>query len=164
MQDEMVYKPAMGSHLSHEQAQRYGARIHALALERDSVDAEDVLTDAETAESPLHDYFEWEDSEAAHKYRVNQARYLLRSIVVTVTTNGEEHDARLTYNVIVKDKSTYVPIERVMTDKEIHEQVVEKALRQLRSWQRQYREVQELYHVVDAIQTALAQVPELVAA
>jgi hypothetical protein len=34
----------------------------------------DVLREAENLSSPLHDYFEWDDDEAAHKFRLLQAR------------------------------------------------------------------------------------------
>lgn len=45
-----------------------------------------VLEDARSKKSPLHDQFEWDDSEAAHKYRIEQARVLIRSVRVEVVT------------------------------------------------------------------------------
>lgn len=45
-----------------------------------------VLEDARSKKSPLHDQFEWNDGEAAHKYRLDQARTLIRSVRVEVVT------------------------------------------------------------------------------
>jgi hypothetical protein len=46
-----------------------------------------VLADARDPESPLHDCFEWDDAKAAAAYRIDQARVLIRSIEIVVTTD-----------------------------------------------------------------------------
>jgi hypothetical protein len=48
------------------------------------VDAETVVKAAKPKNSPLHDHFEWNDGEAAHKYRLIQARTMIRSVGVIV--------------------------------------------------------------------------------
>lgn len=47
---------------------------------------EDVVRDARSAKSPLHQFFEWDDSTAAHRWRLVIARQVLRLIVVEVAT------------------------------------------------------------------------------
>lgn len=47
---------------------------------------EAVVRAAKDPTSPLHKRFEWDDSEAAHQYRLEQARRLIRSVMVTITT------------------------------------------------------------------------------
>jgi hypothetical protein len=42
--------------------------------------AEKLLEEATPAGSRLHEAFEWDDVEAAHQYRLTQARHLLRSL------------------------------------------------------------------------------------
>lgn len=46
---------------------------------------DDVLADAVNPESPLHDQFDWDDSSAARKYRLDQARTLIRSVRLVLT-------------------------------------------------------------------------------
>lgn len=46
--------------------------------------ASTVLAAAASDESPLHDYFTWDDSEAAEKYRMKQADDLIRRVRVRV--------------------------------------------------------------------------------
>lgn len=56
-------------------------------LERDNgrLVPADVVEAARDPESPLHHHFEWDDSEAAQRYRITQARTLIRSVLVEIT-------------------------------------------------------------------------------
>lgn len=46
--------------------------------------AVDVVKEAKSESSPLHKHFEWDDTEAATKWREEQARNLIRSVKITV--------------------------------------------------------------------------------
>jgi len=48
---------------------------------------EDAIEDAKDPESPLHPHFTWDDSEAAQKQRLYEARTLIRSVRVTTVVN-----------------------------------------------------------------------------
>jgi|SRR5215472_2243064 len=48
-----------------------------------------VVDAARAPDSPLHPLFEWDDSAAAEKYRLDQARTIIRRVTVTVTTQEE---------------------------------------------------------------------------
>jgi len=64
------------------------AELTRLAAENDGRLTPDNVVDAATDEtSPLHGFFEWDDDAAAHMYRVEQARHLIRSVRVDVTTS-----------------------------------------------------------------------------
>lgn len=63
---------------------------------------ERLVERASNKKHPLHDFFCWDDTRAAHLYRVDQARELIRRVEVTVTANEIElrvpyaiHDVRL---------------------------------------------------------------------
>lgn len=159
MADKMVFKPVAGSHLTTEQAERYGHRLYELHQELDGLTPEDVVSDAQLANSPLHDYFEWDDTVAANGYRDHQARYLLRNINVVVTSQGHEHEVRFLHAVKVEDARRYIAVNIVLEQPDLHSQIIEEALRQLQAWQRKYREYKDLHPVVSAIETALAQLP-----
>jgi hypothetical protein len=45
---------------------------------------EKVVAAAADAASPLHDQFEWDDTEAAHRFRLGQARELIRAQKIVV--------------------------------------------------------------------------------
>lgn len=62
------------------------AAVVALENEHGRLTPEYVLEEAAIETSPLHGCFEWDDSVAAHKHRLDQARRLIRSVKVVVTT------------------------------------------------------------------------------
>ena len=50
-----------------------------------------VVDAARDEKSPLHGAFEWDDTEAAQKYRLLQAQSLIRSFKVEIERNGQTH-------------------------------------------------------------------------
>jgi hypothetical protein len=65
-------------------------RNELMRIYRDSGDEltpEAVVEAAEPEDSPLHNRFEWDDSEAGRLYRLNQARELIRSVDLTFARN-----------------------------------------------------------------------------
>ena len=62
-------------------------RIRSLEEKDGTLTAESVLNDAANPASPLHSHFQWDDSKAAHAYRIDQARTLIRSVRLVITTN-----------------------------------------------------------------------------
>lgn len=46
-----------------------------------------VVADARRPASPLHSFFEWDDGKAAQAWRIEQARDLIRTVMVVVTTD-----------------------------------------------------------------------------
>lgn len=51
-----------------------------------------VVEAAQPETSPLHEYFEWDNSEAAKLYRETQARYLIRSVSVRYIKKDEDKE------------------------------------------------------------------------
>jgi hypothetical protein len=65
------------------------ARLEKIAsLNGGRITPDAVLQDAKGKNSPLHDQFTWDNSEAAEQWRLSQARELIRSIRVEVTTES----------------------------------------------------------------------------
>src|SRR5690606_25037488 len=127
------FQAVKGSRLNEEQAQRYGESIYALVEERDgAVTPDDVLAAAKPKRSKLHDWFEWDDSEAAHKYRLNQAAYLLRSINIVIHREDGDAEVRAFHNVIIQREEVrervYADAHRVFTEQEYRAQVIDQAV------------------------------------
>jgi hypothetical protein len=100
------------------------ARIEADNDGRLTPDA--VLVDAQDPESPLHDYFEWDNDKAAAAYRIEQARTLITSVRVTIKT--ETRSVRSVY--YVRDPSAenqqqgYVSVDRLRTDADLAREAI----------------------------------------
>ena len=75
-----------------------------------------VVKSAKDPRSPLHGAFEWNDKVAGHKYRLQQARALIRDVHTTVVVHGRRvvvptyaHDPARTeqgYKAVAKIKSS----------------------------------------------------------
>ena len=78
--------------------------------------------------SELHKCFEWDDSEASRKYRLNQANQILCSISIEI-----KEEPKVTQRVYVNVKSsnsgikTFKNIKDVLGDDEEYKQLIEKA-------------------------------------
>lgn len=63
------------------------AALEALTAENDEVLLPDaIVAAAKKKDSVLHPLFEWNDSKAAHAHRIDQARALVRTIKIDITT------------------------------------------------------------------------------
>jgi hypothetical protein len=154
------YQASTGYHrMTHEKAQQYGEHLADLAARNDDqLEPVVVVTDARRRSSPLHDYFEWDEKVAAHEYHLVQARNLIRSVEVVIKREGKEVQVRAFHSVVIKrndhTERAYAPVERVMSEPELRAQVIDRALRELESWQERYSKYKELGAVFSAIRTA----------
>ena len=108
------YKPRKGSHgISKKQAQVYGNYLHTLMAKKGGeLTPNEIIEDASRGSSPIHSFFEWDDTTAAIKYRQQQARYLMACVVVDVKLDGANVETRTFFNVKNDEKQTvYVTFE-----------------------------------------------------
>ena len=159
----MVYKAARGSILTDEQAQCYGEHIATtFGNGHVEVTAEDIIEDARSQLSPTHEFFEWDDTEAAAQYRLQQAKYMLRSIHIVVETHEQEIETRAFVNVRVTEpeperKRVYMNVQHALSEEQIKEQVIDEALRQLDAWRARWSGYTELAGLFAAIEQAREQ-------
>jgi len=64
------------------------AAVRALEARNGRLDTADVVDAARNPDSPLHGYFEWDDSAAAEAYRLSQAETLIRRFKIVVTVEN----------------------------------------------------------------------------
>lgn len=104
---------------------------------------EAVLEYAKNKKSELNKCFEWDDSIAGEKYRLQQASYVLASISIIV--NEEPRKAtRMYVNVKKEDKKIYKNIVSVLENDEEYQQLLDKAEREFISYKESYEELIKL--------------------
>lgn len=92
-----------------------------------------VVNEAADPASPLHNWFEWDDSVAAAYYRLWQARALLNSFEISYTRpDGSTSTVREFPSVQTEQGRRYRLIERVAGNRESIDSVVADFDRQLR--------------------------------
>ena len=177
-----VFQFRDGSQL-HGDAQAAGERLHAIKASKSALTPELVLADASAKRSPLHAYFEWDDTEAAQKYRLAQAGHLIRSVVVTFEEVEPPSERQVSLQGVaaaplsparpvraflpIRDEegqSSYVPTQEAMADGDMRRQVLERAHAEMAAVGRKYRELQELSGVFQALDQVAEQLREPTAA
>lgn len=134
--------------------------IKNLASKHDGeITPEIVVEEARKKRSPLHSFFVWDDSEAAEKYRLVQAQYLIRRIKVNYEVS-ECKSIRVRAYVNVRgdqpgdEPSTngfYVPIEKALTVESYRDQLLSQCRRDVRAFQQKYSSLIEAKAIIDAI-------------
>lgn len=137
-------------------AQVAGETIEALktALGKENIEPEDLLEASKPEEAPLHTCFEWDDSKAAEKYRLEQATNMIRSVVVKISVeDGEPVITRAFVNVSEKPraKGTFVSIQTALEKENYRQNILRNALFELQTFQRKYATYAELAEVFSAI-------------
>ena len=104
----------------------------------------------------FHGQFEWNDAKGAHLYRVDQARYIVRSLIVTrEVAPGREWHGREFVHLRDEETSYYAVTVQAMREPEQAEQIKLRALSDLQAWRRRYAELVALSRLFDAIDTVL---------
>lgn len=114
-----------------------------------------VVRQAKKKKSALHGYFEWDDTEAAQKYREHQARLLIRAVRIVSPQTNEAED--IFVNIVDdENKREYRRLVEVLSDEEMREQLLATALDELKSFRKKYRHLKELAAIFKAIDEAAA--------
>lgn len=125
--------------------------------QRDGVITPPAIVEAARSEtSPLHSHFQWDNSKAAHEYRLWQARQLIAIVIFERAPNETQ---RTFTSVIIEEKTAtgesqlvraYVNTERVLDDPNLRAQVVRQAIVEARRWARKYGHLVELAELAQA--------------
>lgn len=96
-------------------------RLRDLEQKHGKLTANIVVADAQAVDSPLHSYFEWDTHKAARRYRLIQARALIRSVRLNVRTEKTV----VSTVAYIRDPSAapreqgYLSVSKVRTDKDV---------------------------------------------
>lgn len=118
-----------------------------------------VVDAARSEESPLHKSFDWDDSEAAEKWRVTQARNLIRA-VVTYEKVGNKSVSTRVFVSLTPDREEhgvgYRLTSSVMSDDAHRQQMLSDAMGEMQRFKEKYRRLSELAKVFAAMDAVTA--------
>lgn len=120
---------------------------------------EKVVDAARSESSPLHSSFDWNDGEAAEKWRLHQARNLIR-VYVQVVPNEESGKETRVYVSLSTDRAQgggYRAIGDVMSDEAMRAVLLRDAYDDMRRFRQKYGTLKELAGVFEAMERS--QVP-----
>lgn len=116
--------------------------------------AEDVVEYAKDPDTALHQEFEWDDNEAAHQFRLEQARRVIRLSITVVRNVDSERPVPMYVSLVpdrVKSGGGYRPFVDVMSDEEQRLQLLKQALGEFNRVRRKYEHLVELTPIFTAI-------------
>lgn len=116
---------------------------------------ETLVKSARPISSSIHNCFEWDNTVAAEKYRVEQARYMLRQVVV-ITEDEEPIEVRAFVNIASADDNEgyYTTIQKVVETPELYmnyEQQIYRELLAIKNKARNLKRFKAVWQALDKI-------------
>lgn len=123
-----------------------------------------VVDDARNPNSPLHRFFEWDDSAAAEQYRLQQARGVIQAVVVRYreTDNAPAKTIRAFVSVKTDEGPRYAGIVEVMNDQQQRAALIRKAWNELQGFRKKYADLTEFGQLFASIDELKAGLPPMV--
>jgi hypothetical protein len=122
----------------------------------------DVVEDARNPNSPLHSFFEWDDSAAAEQYRLKQARGLIRSVVAIYTTPKEPaRRAKAFIHIPEAGAEHYRSTPDALSTKKTRELVLQRAWREFQGWRQRYKDLKEFADLFAAADEVAKKLPKV---
>jgi hypothetical protein len=103
---------------------------------------------------PAYSYFVWDDAVAGERYRIDQARALIRAVRV-IDVDDEDRSLRAYMSVHDRGGTSYRTLAQVLSSKSMRERLMEQAERDLQAWMRRYRELKDIVDLVKPAHDAL---------
>lgn len=117
-----------------------------------------VVKEAKDKNSPLHEVFEWDNSIAGERFRVQQARELISCVIVEVKFDHTSRDQKAFFSVKNTNENressrVYVTLNRVLTEPDLRKNVIADALREVEGWRIRYNQYVELGNIFKVIES-----------
>jgi hypothetical protein len=116
----------------------------------------DVVEAARPETHPLHKHFEWDDSVAAERFRIEQARTLLQRVYVKMETpDGKGRMAQVFVSLTTdRDEGGYRTMVDVLSDADMRNQLIRDALGDMQSFTDRYKTLRDLAGVFSSMRKA----------
>lgn len=117
-----------------------------------------VVEQAASPKSPLHSFFEWDDTVAAIKFREVQAGHMIRSVYIVDAESEDAVPVRAFVNLkpeegdddFITDQG-YVATRSIAGRQDYQNQVLEYAKQQIVTWRKKFGGYKEFFGVVQQI-------------
>ena len=115
--------------------------------------AQAILKQAQKKTSKLHDLFEWNNTKAGELWRLQQARVFINEIKIII----EEKEYYAFENVSIQTEANessreYFERSEILSDETLRQQVIAKALEQLKYWKEKYKQYNEFEPIIKQIE------------
>lgn len=121
----------------------------------DEVKPEQVVEKARDEASELHKCFDWDDSSAAEKYRLHQARNVINHLIVVKREVDNTEKEPIQFRVMMKNNASqgsgYKQTIVMIQDEDEYNKLLETAYRELHAFKQKYSCLTELANILALI-------------
>lgn len=115
----------------------------------DNATPQNILEYAKNENTELHKCFDWDDTSAANKWRLQQARQIVCNLVYKEETKNEQSTAlRVFYQ---SSENKYESTKIILTNKDEYEELLKRARQELRAFKEKYKMLTELDEILNLI-------------
>jgi len=139
-------------------ANRVGNELEAIYEEHGKLTPPLIVADARNEDRETHKLIEWDDSAAAESYRQEQARYIMRNIIIVRKEEQAEAKEepkiikfRAFENVEAEEERYFMPMQVAVSREDTRNYMLKQAMIALNSFRQKYGMIKELSAVIDAI-------------
>lgn len=154
------YRAAPGAPFSQEKAPAVGQALENLKRSGPLTPERLVEAARNDPESVLHGLITWDDTEAAAKHRLHQARQIINHLVVEVVMLGEEQPAKVYFSVRQEEGRSYVSASDVARDENLMRQVCQRSMKELDYWLRQFGQYKVMFPLAEQVRAAMREFSE----
>lgn len=128
-------------------AQKVAEEISAIG---EAPTTQQIVDAGRNPDSELHKCFEWDNDVAAEKYRLTQARYIVRNLVIEESEIPTERpEIRFFYKP--KGATGYRETRKIVRDEDEYRNLLERAYSELRAFKAKYSMLTELNEIFELI-------------
>ena len=150
-ESKIMFSWKAGFGLFHADAQLVGEEILSIG---ESATAQQVLEKGRDDSTELHKCFEWRDDVAAEKYRLDQAKMVLRQLVFTRSEEQmkEKKPEIRVFHVTEQSKvGEYKPLPMIIKNDDEYQKLLQMAYAELHAFKIKYQHLQELDYILSLI-------------
>ena len=144
---EAVWRKEFASMHKGVNAQKVAQEILAIG---DDADPHRILNAARNENSELHKCFTWDNTVAAEKWRLHEARQITYHLVIRKNNPEQEKLPQIRY-FYKTDSGGYKPTEMIFHNMDEHQKLLLQAYKELQAFKRKYSCLQELSEILALI-------------
>lgn len=125
-------------------AQTVGELFESMSQKGIEVTPKSVLEEGRNTDSPIHGEFEWDDTAAAEKYRLEQATQLIRHVRIVREDEPEQTYKERGFVSIPGGNSVYVPMSTALSNEDYKQHLLKQAKGDMEIFLAKYRRLEQL--------------------
>ena len=110
-----------------------------------------ILEKGRSEETELHKCFEWNDSIAAEKYRLSQARKICEVLVIQRLPDAPKEAPEIRIFHKTENTGGYKPINRIVQNDDEYQKLLQRAFAEFHALKIKYQNLQELDYITSLI-------------